>query len=129
MAERTNALVLKTRGGKTPVGSNPTTPAPRLSCNTDFNGLFALILLKIVKIIETFAFWFCTLWVPSPLEGEMQADWKPEYREGGLDEEGTTSGNGRSSRYAGLGARCYGAGDHHDDGRDWYDGHHHDGRR
>ncbi len=27
MAERTNALVLKTRGGKTPVGSNPTTPA------------------------------------------------------------------------------------------------------
>jgi uncharacterized Tic20 family protein len=29
MAERTNALVLKTRGGKTPVGSNPTAPATR----------------------------------------------------------------------------------------------------
>src|SRR5215212_3523546 len=29
MAEWTNALVLKTRGGKTPVGSNPTTPAQR----------------------------------------------------------------------------------------------------
>src|SRR5918997_2016371 len=99
---------------------------PRPSCNTDFNGLFALILLKIVKIIETFAFWFCTLWVPSPLEGEMQADWKTEYREGGLDEEGDTSGgNDRSSRYAGLGARCYGAGDHHDDERRR---HHHDGR-
>ena len=27
VAERTNALVLKTRGGKTPVGSNPTAPA------------------------------------------------------------------------------------------------------
>src|SRR3712207_6958781 len=27
MAERTNALVLKTRGGKIPVGSNPTAPA------------------------------------------------------------------------------------------------------
>ena len=27
MAERTNALVLKTRGGETPVGSNPTSPA------------------------------------------------------------------------------------------------------
>ncbi len=27
MAEWTNALVLKTRGGKTPVGSNPTVPA------------------------------------------------------------------------------------------------------
>jgi hypothetical protein len=26
VAERTNALVLKTRGGKTPVGSNPTAP-------------------------------------------------------------------------------------------------------
>ena len=30
VAERTNALVLKTRGGKTPVGSNPT--APVLAC-------------------------------------------------------------------------------------------------
>ncbi len=28
MAERTNALVLKTRGRKTPEGSNPSTPAP-----------------------------------------------------------------------------------------------------
>ena len=27
MAERTNALVLKTRGGKTPEGSNPSAPA------------------------------------------------------------------------------------------------------
>ena len=27
MAERPNALVLKTRGAKTPVGSNPTAPA------------------------------------------------------------------------------------------------------
>jgi hypothetical protein len=26
------------------------------------------ILLKIVKIMETFAFRFCTLWVPSPVE-------------------------------------------------------------
>src|SRR5829696_1254183 len=126
MAERTNALVLKTGGGKTSVGSNPTTPARAIS--TDFNGLFALILLKIVKIIETFAFWFCTLWVPSPLEGELQADRKTENKEGGLDEEGDTSGgNGRSSRYAGHGARCYGAGDHHDGRRrSHHDGHHHD---
>jgi hypothetical protein len=29
MAERTNALVLKTRGGKTPEGSNPSAPARR----------------------------------------------------------------------------------------------------
>jgi hypothetical protein len=34
----------------------------------DFNALFALFLLKIVKIMETFAFRFCTLWVPSLLE-------------------------------------------------------------
>jgi hypothetical protein len=76
MAERTNALVLKTRGGRTPVGSNPTTPAVR-GDTTGFNGLFALFLLKIVKIMKTFAFGFCTLWVPSLLEeGQMQADWK-----------------------------------------------------
>ena len=41
MAERTNALVLKTRGGKTPVGSNPTASAHNVSaraqgpCNAD----------------------------------------------------------------------------------------------
>jgi hypothetical protein len=56
MAEWTNALVLKTRGRKTPVGSNPTTPAPN-------QGDPILNFLKIVKIIETFAFGFCTLWV------------------------------------------------------------------
>jgi hypothetical protein len=50
-------------------------PAGRI---TDFNGLFALFLLKIVKIVETFAFGFCTLWVPSPLERELQADCKTE---------------------------------------------------
>jgi hypothetical protein len=78
MAERTNALVLKTRGGRTPVGSNPTTPAVR-GDTIGFNGLFALFLLKIVKIMKTFAFGFCTLWVPSQLEeGQMQADWKTE---------------------------------------------------
>ena len=77
MAERTNALVLKTRGGRTPVGSNPTTPAFS-GIAAVFNGLFALFLLKIVKIMETFAFGFCTLWVPSPLEGQMQANWKTE---------------------------------------------------
>ena len=71
MAERTNALVLKTRGGEPPVGSNPTAPAGvsrvyqvRLSPYINF--------LKIVKIMETFAFGFCTLWVPSPLEGESR---------------------------------------------------------
>jgi hypothetical protein len=61
MAERTNALVLKTRGGETPVGSNPTTPALE-------NCVGVLPIsnsLKIVKIMETFAFWFCTLWVLS----------------------------------------------------------------
>jgi hypothetical protein len=58
MAERTNALVLKTRGGKTPEGSNPSAPAfsPVPSQEAP-----ALILLKIIKIIETFAFRFCTL--------------------------------------------------------------------
>jgi hypothetical protein len=61
MAERTNALVLKTRGGRTPEGSNPSAPAsgpvaPTGACST-------IILLKIVKIMETFAFRFCTLWV------------------------------------------------------------------
>jgi hypothetical protein len=30
-------------------------------------------LLKIIKILETFAFRFCTLWVTSRLEKEMQA--------------------------------------------------------
>jgi hypothetical protein len=66
MAERTNALVLKTRGGKTPEGSNPSAPAFRLLARAG-DRLFS-ILLKIVKIIETFAFRFCTLWVPSQLE-------------------------------------------------------------
>jgi len=28
---------------------------------TGFTGLFAINILKIVKIIETFTFWFCTL--------------------------------------------------------------------
>jgi hypothetical protein len=66
MAERTNALVLKTRGGKTPEGSNPSAPACRpVILERD---LLTLNLLKIVKIIETFAFRFCTLWVTSQLE-------------------------------------------------------------
>jgi hypothetical protein len=38
----------------------------------EFNPLPILILLKIVKIMETFAFGFCTLWVPSPLEGQSR---------------------------------------------------------
>jgi hypothetical protein len=37
MAERTNALVLKTRGGKTPEGSNPSTPAPAGQCAVGSN--------------------------------------------------------------------------------------------
>jgi hypothetical protein len=32
-----------------------------------------LDLLKIIKILETFAFRFCTLWVTSRLEKEVQA--------------------------------------------------------
>ena len=67
MAERTNALVLKTRGAKTPEGSNPSAPAARP------NTRYSLDLLKIIKILETFAFRFCTLWVTSRLEKEMQA--------------------------------------------------------
>lgn len=35
MAERTNALVLKTRGGKAPEGSNPSAPAPQTSSRND----------------------------------------------------------------------------------------------
>jgi hypothetical protein len=70
MAERTNALVLKTRGGKTPVGSNPTSPALSVRAFTEFNGLFAMNTLKIIKIMETFGFGFCTLWVPPRMEGE-----------------------------------------------------------
>jgi hypothetical protein len=66
MAERTNALVLKTRGGNAPEGSNPSAPAYG-PVNTD-RGPTTLILLKIVKIIETFAFRFCTLWVTSQME-------------------------------------------------------------
>ena len=57
MAERTNALVLKTRGRKTPEGSNPSTPARS-------NRPLTLNLLKIVNILETFAFRFCTLGAP-----------------------------------------------------------------
>jgi hypothetical protein len=60
MAERTNALVLKTSGGNTPVGSNPTPPALRPE---PARIQPILNLLKIIKIIETFAFGFCTLWV------------------------------------------------------------------
>ena len=67
MAERTNALVLKTRGAKTPEGSNPSAPAPGT------NARYSLNLLKNIKILETFAFWFCTLWVTSRLEKEVQA--------------------------------------------------------
>ena len=66
MAERTNALVLKTRGRKTPEGSNPSAPACRPAIQE--RDPSTLILLKIVKIIETFAFRFCTLWVTSQLE-------------------------------------------------------------
>ncbi len=66
MAERTNALVLKTRGGRTPEGSNPSAPASRPSARAGDH--FISILLKIVKIMKTFAFRFCTLWVPSLLE-------------------------------------------------------------
>ncbi len=57
MAERTNALVLKTSGGQTPVGSNPTLPAPR----KDPMGGFVIILLKNIKIMKTFGFRLCTL--------------------------------------------------------------------
>jgi hypothetical protein len=67
MAERPNALVLKTRGAKTPEGSNPSAPALKPDRRS------ALFLLKIIKILETFAFWFCTLWVTSRLEKEVQA--------------------------------------------------------
>jgi hypothetical protein len=54
--------------------------APPLTCGSyhRFQRSFALFLLKIVKIVETFAFGFCTLWVPSPLERELQADCKTE---------------------------------------------------
>ena len=67
MAERPNALVLKTRGAKTPEGSNPSAPAPGGNARSSLN------LLKIIKILETFAFRFCTLWVTSRLEKEVQA--------------------------------------------------------
>jgi hypothetical protein len=65
MAERTNALVLKTRGGKTPVGSNPTAPAryPSYILEPQARYMSILNFLKIVKIMETFTFGFCTLWV------------------------------------------------------------------
>jgi hypothetical protein len=66
MAERTNALVLKTRGGRTPEGSNPSAPAFPPSARA--GDRLIPILLKIVKIMETFTFRFCTLWVPSRLE-------------------------------------------------------------
>ena len=55
MAERTNALVLKTSGGKTPVGSNPTSPAHRRHPR-DRPPSLILNLLKIVKIMKTFTF-------------------------------------------------------------------------
>jgi hypothetical protein len=67
MAERPNALVLKTRGAKTPEGSNPSAPAAGRDTR------YSLNLLKIIKILETFAFRFCTLWVTSQLEKEVQA--------------------------------------------------------
>ena len=67
MAERPNALVLKTRGAKTPEGSNPSAPALKPDRRS------ALNLLKIIKILETFAFRFCTLWVTSRFEKEVQA--------------------------------------------------------
>ena len=67
MAERPNALVLKTRGAKTPEGSNPSAPAAHPNAQSSLN------LLKIIKILETFAFRFCTLWVTSRLEKEVQA--------------------------------------------------------
>jgi hypothetical protein len=66
MAERTNALVLKTRGGRTPEGSNPSAPAFWPFAHA--GDCLIPILLKIVKIMETFAFRFCTLWVSSQLE-------------------------------------------------------------
>ena len=131
MAERTNALVLKTRGGKTPVGSNPTAPVP-IRHATDFNGYFASKVLKIVKIMETFAFWFCTLWVPSRDGGGSAGCLENGVEEGGLDEESVIPGYGRSPAHAGTRARCDGAGDHHDgrrdpDGRWWRRRHDHDG--
>jgi hypothetical protein len=43
-------------------------PQPEKIPSPNFNGQFALNILKIVKIIETFAFRFCTLWEPSRLE-------------------------------------------------------------
>ena len=66
MAEWTNALVLKTRGGKTPEGSNPSAPA--FGTVSSRRGRSRPNLLKIVKIMKTFAFGFCTLWVASRLE-------------------------------------------------------------
>ena len=51
MAERKNALVLKTRGGKTPEGSNPSAPAP-----SDEKSM-----LKKIKQIEKSAFKLCKL--------------------------------------------------------------------
>ncbi len=71
MAERTNALVLKTRGGKTPVGSNPTAPASTARTWLTPNILrsrlpFVLNLLKDIKEMETSAFGVCTLRVASP---------------------------------------------------------------
>jgi hypothetical protein len=40
---------------------------------TSSNARSSLNLLKIIKILETFAFRFCTLWVTSRLEEEVQA--------------------------------------------------------
>ncbi len=63
VAERTNALVLKTRGGETPEGSNPSAPA--LPYNILHVGLQIYenkkCLLKKIKQIEKFAFKLCKL--------------------------------------------------------------------
>src|SRR5215210_3441526 len=122
MAERTNALVLKTRGGKTPVGSNPTSPAAQNRVPNRFQRSFAMNILKIVKIMETFAFGLCTLWVPPRDGGGERKLFGKRSKEGGLDEEGDIPGYGRSPAHAGTGARRVGAGYHHDDGRVHHDG-------
>src|SRR3954449_8965918 len=71
MAERTNALVLKTRGRKTPEGSNPSAPAHRRPRTVHITNL-----LKIIKIMKTFTFWFCTLWVLLGRRRQVQAAWR-----------------------------------------------------
>src|ERR671911_45973 len=77
-------------------------------------------LLKIIKIMKTFAFWFCTLWVLLGWRRQVQAAWRQkELIKGGLDEESNSSSyHGRSGGHAGPGADGVGSRHHYDDG-DW----------